>query len=201
MMNGPEMSYAEYLAYESESGLSEWVKGAIIVYNPPTILHQQLVVFLVTLLKNFVRLHQLGRVLTAPVTMRAMPNGNAREPDVLFLATEHVDRLTETELNGPADLVIEVISTESMARDRVDKFYEYQEGGVREYWMLDPRPSKERVDFYVLDEHGRYQPVPVPTDGIYHSTVLPRFALQITWLWQDDPNPLQPLAAPVSPRA
>jgi len=54
-----------------------------------------------------------------------------------------------------------------MARDRGDKFYEYQEGSVREYWMFDPRPGKERVDFYVLDEHGRYQPVPVPADGVY----------------------------------
>ncbi len=85
-------------------------------------------IFLATLLKIFVQLHQLGHVLPAPVAMRAIPNGNAREPDILFLATEHLDRLTETELNGPADLVIEVILTESMARDRGDKFYEYQEG-------------------------------------------------------------------------
>ncbi len=33
--------------------------------------------------------------------------------------------------------------------------------GVREYWILDPRPGYERADFYVLDEQGRYRPVPV----------------------------------------
>ncbi len=60
--------------------------------------------------------------------------------------------------------------------------------------MFDPRPGKERVDFYVLDEHGRYQPVPVPADDIYRSTVLPDFALQIAWPWLDNPNPLAALA-------
>jgi hypothetical protein len=80
-----------------------------------------------------------------------------------------------------------VICDDSVARDRADKFYEYQEAGVREYWILDSRPGRERADFYVLDERGRYRPVPVDPDGRYHSTLLPGFWLQVDWITSAEP--------------
>ena len=42
--------------------------------------------------------------------MRALPDGNAREPDILYVAHENLHRLTDTRLAGPADLLIEVVS-------------------------------------------------------------------------------------------
>jgi Uma2 family endonuclease len=152
-----------------------------------------MVAFLIFLLQGFVRFHRLGEVLAAPVTMRVLPGGAAREPDLFFLAADHLDRLTETELNGPADLAIEIVSDESVSRDKDDKFYEYQAGNVREYWIIDPRPNRKRADFFVLDQNGIYQPVPV-ADGIYHSAVLANFWLKVDWLWAEDPNPLVALA-------
>ncbi len=122
--------------------------------------------------------------------MRATPGGNAREPDLFFVASEHLERLTPQELNGPADVVVEIISDDSVARDRDDKFFEYQAGGVREYWLLDPRPKRQRADFYLLDAQGNYQSVPVGADGIYRSTVLSGFWLKIDWLWMDTLDPL-----------
>ena len=67
---------------------------------------------------------------------------SAREPDVLFLAKEHLGRLRDSHIEGPADLVVEIVSKESRGRDRGEKFYEYGEGGVPEYWLLDPIPFK-----------------------------------------------------------
>lgn len=69
-----------------------------------------------------------------------------------------------------------------------EKFHEYQVAGIREYWIIDPRPGLERADFYVLDEAGRYQPVPIAPDGTYRSTLLPDFWLRVAWLWQEEPN-------------
>ncbi len=133
-----KMNDDESLAWGNESALTKWVNGAVITHMPPTIVHQQLVGFLLTLLQTFVRLHRLGRVLAAPVAMRAMPNGNAREPDVLFILTEYLDRLTDEELNGPADLVVEVISTESMAGSRRQILRVPGSGRAR---ILDVRPA------------------------------------------------------------
>jgi Uma2 family endonuclease len=187
------ISYDEYLAWDYQYGLTEWVNGEVIFPMPPHHMHQRVVEFLDRVLGLFVQIFRLGMVRVAPFSMRALPDGNAREPDLFFLAAEHMARLTERELKGPADLIVEVISADSIGRDRADKFYEYQEAGVREYWIIDPRPDKQRTDFYVLDAKGRYQPVPLDA-GIYRSTALPNFWLNEDWLWADELNALAALA-------
>lgn len=176
------MSYDDYLAWAEEDIHAEWVDGEVIIQMPPKRPHQLVVVFLLRLLGQFIKLFQGGRLLPAPFEMRATPHGPARESDLLYVAPEHLDRLTDMRLNGPADLVVEVISDESVARDRADKFYEYQAAGVTEYWIIDPRPGFERADFYVLDNTGRYRPVLVEPDGRYHSTVVTGFWLQVDWV-------------------
>jgi Uma2 family endonuclease len=195
------MSYEEFLAWADEDVHAEWVNGEVIVQMPPKEPHQRVVAFLMSLMTLFIQLYKLGTLLPAPFEMRATPDGSAREPDLIFVAREHLDRLSQERLSGPADLVVEVISDDSVARDRADKFYEYQEAGVREYWLLDPRPGRERTDFYVLDEKGRYRPVPPESDGRYHSTVLPGFWLYVDWVMSvEPPAVLAALAQVVGPQ-
>jgi len=67
----------------------------------------------------------------------------------------------------------------------VEKFEEYEQYGVPEYWIIDPRAKRPRAEFYQLDERGQYQPVPVGKDGVYHSKVLPGFWLRVDWLWAE----------------
>jgi Uma2 family endonuclease len=195
------MSYEEFLAWSDEDVHAEWVNGEVIVQIPPKEPHQRVVAFLMSLMALFIELYKLGRLLPAPFEMRAMPGGSAREPDLMFIAREHLDRLSPERLSGPADLVVEVISDDSVARDRADKFYEYQEAGVREYWILDSRPGRERADFYVLDEKGRYRPVPPNAESRYDSTVLSGFWLQVDWITAlEPPAVLTALAQMVGPQ-
>jgi Uma2 family endonuclease len=195
------MSYEEYVAWAGEDVHAEWVNGEVIVQIPPKEPHQRVVAFLMPLMTLFIQLFKLGRLLPAPFEMRAKPDGPAREPELAFVALEHLDRLTQERLSGPADLVVEVISDDSVARDRTDKFYEYQAAGVREYWILDSRPGCERTDFYVLDEKGRYRPVPADPDGRYHSAILPGFWLQVDWVTSaEPPDVLTALAQIVGPQ-
>ena len=196
-----KMTYEEYLAWEDEGAHGEWVDGEVIVFMPPTILHQLLSGFLYTLLSSYARRLDLGLVVAAPVEMQLFPGRLSREPDLLFVAREHLDRLTPERLVGPADLVVEIVSDSSVARDRVDKFYEYQEAGVPEYLIIDPRPGKRRVDFYRLTAEGTYLAVLPDAEGRYHSSVLPGFWFDPEWLWQDPlPNALTVLGM-IAPEA
>lgn len=194
------MSYEEFLAWANEDVHAEWVNGEVIVQMPPKHIHQRMITFLIELLGPFIRLFKLGELLAAPFEMRATPDGPAREPDLLFVASEHLQRLTRERLSGPADLIVEVVSDDSVYRDRVDKFEEYEAAGVREYWIVDPRPDKQRADFWILDEAGRYRAGQVGQDGIYHSAALTGFWLRVEWLLAETPpDPLAALAQVAGP--
>lgn len=186
----PRMTYEQFLDWLDEDTLAEWEDGEVVMTSPASLRDQQIASFLVEVLSGFVRTYDLGRVVGAPFQMRLANSG--REPDVLFVATAHVDRLRPTYLDGPADLVVEIISPESEGRDRGKKYYEYQDNGVSEYWLLDP--VREVVEFYQLDAQNHYQVIPLDAGGVYHSRVLPGFWLDVAWLWQDPlPTPVRVL--------
>ncbi len=98
--------------------------------------------------------------------------------------------MTEERLVGPADLIIEIISDDSVYRDRYKKFQEYRDAGGREYWVIDPRPNKQRSDFFRLDEAGEYELYATKDDERVTSHVLAGFWLQSAWLWQADEGDL-----------
>lgn len=179
-----KMTYEEFLEWDDEGVAAEWVNGEVHLMSPPSRRHQELIGFLSSLLQLFVEARQAGVILVAPFQMKLL---HGREPDLLFVGCEHLDRLKEMYLDGPADLAVEIISTESRTRDRRDKFDEYRQGGVREYWLIDP--LRKRAEFYQLDAEGIYK-IAAPVEGVYHSAVLKGLQLRVEWLWQE---PLPPL--------
>ncbi|BCX02894.1 MAG: hypothetical protein KatS3mg053_0832 [Candidatus Roseilinea sp.] len=188
------MSFEEFLTWDPEGGLTEWINGEAVQYMAATNTHQKVVEFLTALLKLFVRIERLGQIFTGPYTMRAIEGGSGREPDVFFVSTANLSRVTDKVLNGPADLVIEVVSDDSVNRDRVEKFDEYEAAGIPEYWVIDPRPHRKRADFFVRNADGRYQQAPA-SGGVYRSQVLPGFWLKVDWLWEENADVLAALAA------
>ncbi len=188
------MSYEEFLVWADGNVYAEWVEGEARVYMSNTADHERLLRFLAQLLGLFVDLFDLGEIFTSNLQMK-LKDGSGRQPDVLFVAKHNRGRLLQNRLDGPADLVIEIVSDESVIRDREDKFYEYEAAGIPEHWILDPRPNRQRVYFYRLNEAGRYQPVAADNDGLFHSAVLPGFWLKVDWLWQEPfPEALRSLA-------
>jgi Uma2 family endonuclease len=175
------MTYEEFLAWADEDTVAEWVDGEVVMPSPASERHQDIQRFLLTLLASYAEFRQVGKVYGAPFQMKLEKSG--REPDVLFVTQEHRSRVTPTCLNGPADLVVQIISPESVGRDRGDKFVEYEKAGIPEYWLIDP--DTERAEFYQLDEKGAYQVVAPDTVGIYRSRVLAGFWLNVNWLWSE----------------
>jgi Uma2 family endonuclease len=173
-------TFEAFIEWVDEDTSAEWVDGEVVFMSPASTRHQLIIGFLYKLVGFFVEKHSLGIVLNAPYKMKLLRYGP--EPDLLFVANEHLDRVRETFLDGPADLVIEVISFESIGRDRGQKFIAYEAAGIPEYWLFDP--DREVAEFYRLGPNGRYQLTPVADDGRYSSFVLPGFWLDVNWLWQ-----------------
>lgn len=178
-----KLTYEEFLDWCDEDTWAEWVDGEVVMVSPASRRHQQVASFLDRLVGWFVELRNLGVLLTAPFQMKTGPALAGREPDLLFVLREHLHRLKETFLDGPADLVIEILSPESRLRDRGEKFAEYEEGGVREYWLIDL--ERRVADFYVRDPRGRFRLADIDAEGWYTSPVLQGFRLKVAWLWAD----------------
>ena len=162
---------------------AEWVDGKAIVMSPASERHQKIVVFLTTLLNLLAVRRGLGVVYTGPFPMKTGPDLPLREPDLMFVSHEHFDRLREGYLEGPADLVVEIISPKSRGPDRGEKFYEYEQGGVREYWLVDP--IREKVELYRPDPQGDYELVPPGSPPRLESIVMPGMWIDPEWLWAD----------------
>ena len=193
------MTYQEWLDWEpGQHIVSKWVDGEVIVFTPPSLLHQDIIGFLFVLLSWYARAENLGRVIVAPFEMR-LSSRRSRESDVVFVAREHLHRLDGKRLDGPADLAVEIVSPDSVARDRQEKLAEYAAAGVREYWLFDARPGRSVSAFYRLTDEGRFEPIAGDGAGRFHSSVLPGFWLDPAWLWQEpmpDPDRLKAVIAP-----
>jgi Uma2 family endonuclease len=183
------VSYEDYLAQASESRIMEWVDGEVITYMPASDRHQDISRFLTTILDTFVTFFKLGFLRYAPFEVKLWPNGPSREPDILFISQEQAEQLqTQRFVGGPA-LIIEIISPSSVTADRVDKFSEYEQAGVEEYWLIDSRPYQQQADFYRLQD-GKFEAVPLTEEGIFYSVILPHFWLNPAWLTAETlPNP------------
>jgi Uma2 family endonuclease len=178
----PPVSYEEFLEWADENTRAEWVDGQIQVMSPASDKHQDLVRFLTSLFSTVAE-ESGGEALVrpAPFQMRLEDRPSGREPDVLVVTTPHGDRVRETHLEGPADLVVEIVSPKSGPRDRGEKFYEYEAAGIPEYWIVDP--DREQLEVYRL-ERGQYRGVFMGADGRVESEVLEGLWIRAEWLWR-----------------
>jgi Uma2 family endonuclease len=177
-----KVTFEEFLDWGDPEKRYEWVDGEIIEMTSPSDQHQDLASFLTALLRIFVEERRLG-IIRPEFTMRLPLRPAGREPDILFLSNQNTSRMETNYLDGPADLVVEIVRPESSGRDRGDKYYEYEQAGIREYWMLDR--MRRQAEFYQLDAAGTYQRIMPGAVGVYHSAVLSGLWLRVEWLWQD----------------
>ena len=177
-----KITYEEFLR-DYTNVHAEWVDGEVIRLMTASDRHQNLVRWFIAILSLFVEAYDLGWLRPAPFNMHLPHLNRGREPDILFVVKERLHIVRPANLSEAADLVIEIVSPESIGRDRGDKFVEYEVAGVREYWLIDP--DRQQAEFYQLAETGHYRLSAIGADGLFRSRVLPNFWLQVDWLWQE----------------
>ena len=177
-----KITYKEFLEWMDEDTHAEWVNGEIVFMAPISGEHNDVSGFLYGLVREFVAHGELGKVRFEPFQMKTGPRLPGRSPDLLFVAKRNLRRLKKTYLDGPADLVVEVISPDRRRVDREQKYREYEKGGVKEYWLIDP--ERRQAEFFELGPQKRFQLASL-RDGAYHSRILKGVWLKPEWLWRD----------------
>ena len=134
---------ADYFVLPDANRFVELSEGTLVMPPHPTHTHQRIVGNLYRALYDFVVAHGPGTVQLGPLPVRLWP-GKIREPDILFMAGEHSDRIDE-QVYGPPDLAVEVLSPSTRRIDRLEKMVEYARAGVKEYWIVDPAGQAAEV--------------------------------------------------------
>jgi Uma2 family endonuclease len=143
-------TYAEFARLPtSGSTRYEIIDDELVVTPAPGLKHQRVVKRLVVVLDGFVAAHDLGEVLVGPFDV-LFAEGDYLEPDLLFVRKDRAAVVTDRGIEGPPDLVVEVLSPATAARDRGVKLERYRLYGVPEYWIVDP--DRETVEVWSLGE-------------------------------------------------
>lgn len=175
------VTFERFLTEHAEQH-AEWVDGKVLLIVDNTE-HNLFLVFLTWLLRDFLAFKPFGVLMSAGVGMKMPKQPIVRQPDLLFILNEHRDRIKKNYLDGAADIAIEVISPESISRDLGEKFTEYAQAGIPEYWLFDP--ERDAVMFYRLEQRDNeqvYVRIRPDANGRVYSQLLSGFFFDQVWL-------------------
>ena len=132
-----------------EGFLYELINGEIVRRASPSTDHQQASSNLEFLMQLHIRENKLGKLFHAPYDVQ-FDDYNFLQPDIIFVAKENAGIITPGCIQGPPDLLVEILSPGTHKDDRGDKMKVYRRSGVREYWIVDPR--NKSIEVYTLKE-------------------------------------------------
>ena len=173
-----EWTETAYLALPDNNRIVELSNRRLVIPEMPTDTHQKIMLRLIQVFLGFLAQRPLGELRFAPLRVRLWP-GKFREPDIVFMAAEHTNRISE-QYWGVPDLTVEVLSPGTWATDRHEKLYEYAQAGIAEYWIVDCLTAgEESIEIYAL-QGDQYHPVSRAGRGeTAHSRLLDGLEVQV----------------------
>ena len=131
----------------------ELIDGELIMAAAPNMTHQGIVTRLAWQLMPAER-SGLGRVFVAPSDV-VLSAHDVVQPDLLFVLRENAHIITDANVQGAPDLVVEILSPSTSRRDWNEKRDLYAKYGVKELWIADP--DARIVWVMTLRDDGEYE--------------------------------------------
>lgn len=176
-------TYEMYAAMPEDGNRYEIVDGKLELMPGPNFSHQSIGGELFHLMKLTCRSDYI--VIVAPFDV-ILSERDVRQPDVMAVHRSRAAIVTMRGIEGPPDLVVEVMSPGSRKRDRIGKMATYAKYDVPEYWIIDP--DSVTLDRYVL-RGGRYELDTVfEEDDLVASEKMPCITFRVRDLFSDVPN-------------
>lgn len=134
----PEITWQDVPQTPDDGNRYEAIEGELYVTPPPRVRHQRVSLALTLPLRRILVEGGHGELLEAPVGVEFPDAGEGVQPDILFVSNARRGIIAEDWLRGAPDLVVEILSPSTAARDRGLKRRLYERQGVAEYWIVDP---------------------------------------------------------------
>ena len=140
-----KLTYDDFVHFPDDGKRHEVIDGEHYVTPSPNDKHQTVLGNLHLLLGNWLRVHPIGKVWLAPFDV-VFSRFDVVEPDLLYVSNERRARiLTEANVQGTPELVVEIGSPSTRRRDETVKRELYERAGVSEYWFVDTKIDAVRA--------------------------------------------------------
>ncbi|HHV55675.1 MAG TPA: Uma2 family endonuclease [Firmicutes bacterium] len=185
-MNNPAIKFTieEYMAIGESDKRYELIEGELLVTPSPNVEHQRILRRLTDVIERFVEGNDLGEVFFSPLDV-ILSDTNVVQPDLFFVAKNRLGIITRDNVQGPPDLIVEVLSPSTDARDRQLKRTIYSKYGVKEYWIVDPQARTVEVLRVGPEWTGLALVSVIPEGGTLTTPLLPGLAVPVAVLFSD----------------
>ena len=153
-------TYADYLTWLDDVR-RELIEGFVKLMPAPRDIHVEVCYNITGNLWSILK-NNNGRckVRPAPFDVRFPKNGETAndkiytvvQPDISIICD--LSKLDEDGCLGAPDMIVEVLSPSTAKKDWTEKFFLYEEHGVKEYWIVHPKDKA--ITVFLLQENGKY---------------------------------------------
>jgi len=152
--SGKRVTYEEFLKItEGNEERYEYIDGEVFLLTSPGMMHQIILTNMIEVLLPWFK-GKKCRVFAAPFDVTLInetENKNVVQPDLLISCDYNEQRNEKDRYTGIPALVVEILSPQTRSRDHTRKLNVYLEGGVSEYWIVDPKKQKV-VQYYFVEK-------------------------------------------------
>lgn len=145
-----KFTYGDYLQLPGDKRY-ELMEGDLYIVPSPNVYHQTILEKIFLALHHHTASRGLGELHLAPLDV-VLSEEDVFQPDIFFISKERSNIITERNIQGVPDLIIEILSPATAERDRGLKRKLYARYGVKEYWIVDP--DNKSVEVMTLGEEG-----------------------------------------------
>src|SRR5438128_3226950 len=160
--SGVKLTYEDFLLFPDDGKRHELIDGEHYVTPSPKTKHQRVSGNLFAALHNHVHPRRAGQLLAAPMDV-LLSDTDVVEPDLLFISAARSSIITEPNIQGAPDLVVEILSEGTRKTDEITKRKLYERFGVTEYWVVDP--ELETVKVYRLSDRRYVRAAELSTEA------------------------------------
>jgi Uma2 family endonuclease len=173
-----KLGYEEYCLFPDNGYRHEIIHGRHYMNPAPSPDHQSVSTWLQHFLFTQIQLNQLGTVFSAPIDVQ-LSDHDIVQPDLVVLLNDSAARITKVKIDGPPDLLVEILSSSTRKNDLTLKKILYEQAGVREYWIVDP--GKYQVTQLILTDGKYRQQLVSGTELIF--SLLPTVRIPLAEIW------------------
>lgn len=178
LANAIKLTYDDYCLMPVDGKRHEIIDGAHVVSPAPKTRHQQILRNLVWYLESRVREDRSGQLFFAPCDV-VLSDFDVVQPDLIFVGNQRADIVTDTNIQGAPDLVVEVLSESTRRTDEITKRKLFEQSGVGEYWIIDPVLDTIKVYRVVDGAYDRTDELALERGDALQSPLFPDFILAL----------------------